>query len=338
MKMDGAIRLNRDIVHGPVRYQWLVAIVLAAAVPLTQSFTVAQMALPTVEQTIAPEVIQIGDPVTVVITVTHDRDAEVVFPDPLEPAPFEVLGQVRLSEEVDELVSRSRLELTATAFELGVLSFPTLELEVASPTGDSVVIVTGGAAVTVESVGRDESGELRDIKGPLAMPFEVRRLLPWLIAAAVVAFLAIWLCRRRRQRTPLEVPVPVIPQRPAHLVAWESLDALEASGLLDAGDIKTYHIRLSDIMRVYVNGRFGLDAMEMTTGEVVAGLRHQELDSSNVTNFRQLLDRCDLVKFAKFKPDLSECLDLVALARGLVDATKPAEPQGADTLETSQVA
>ena len=338
MKMDGVIQFDRDVVQAPMGCQRLVAIVLVAALALTSSLTVAQVALPTVEQTIAPEVIQIGDPVTVVITVTHDPDTEVVLPEPLDLAPFEVLGEVRLSEEVDEQLSRSRLELAATAFELGVLSFPTLELEVASPTGDSVVVVTDSAAVTVESVGRDESGELRDIKGPLAIPFEVLRLLPWLIVAAVAAFLVIWFYRRRRQRTPSEVPVPVIPQRPAHLVAWESLDALEASGLLEAGDIKTYHIRLSDIMRVYVNGRFGLDAMEMTTGEVVTGLRHQGIESSIVTQFRQVLDRCDLVKFAKFQPDLSECLDLMVLARELVDATKPVKPLVSDTPETSQVA
>ena len=274
MKMGGVIRFDRDVVQAPMRCQRLVAIVLVATLALTSSLTVAQVVLPTVEQTITPEVIQIGDPVTVVITVTHDPDAEVVFPEPLDLAPFEVLGEVRLSEEADEQLNRSRLELAVTAFELGVLPFPTLELEVASPTGDSVVVVTEGTAVTVESVGRDESGELRDIKGPLAIPFEVLRLLPWLIMAAVAAFLVIWFYRRRRQRTPSEVPVGVIPQPPAHLVAWESLDALEASGLLEAGNIKTYHIRLSDIMRVYVNGRFGLDAMEMTTGEVVTGLRH----------------------------------------------------------------
>ena len=338
MKMGGVIRFDRDVVQAPMRCQRLVAIVLVATLALTSSLTVAQVVLPTVEQTIAPEVIQIGDPVTVVITVTHDPDAEVVFPEPLDLAPFEVLGEVRLSEEADEQLNRSRLELAVTAFELGVLPFPTLELEVASPTGDSVVVVTEGTAVTVESVGRDESGELRDIKGPLAIPFEVLRLLPWLIMAAVAAFLVIWFYRRRRQRTPSEVPVGVIPQRPAHLVASESLDALEASGLLEAGNIKTYHIRLSDIMRVYVNGRFGLDAMEMTTGEVVTGLRHQGIESSIVTQFRQVLDRCDLVKFAKFQPDLSECLDLMVLARGLVDATKPVEPLVSDTPETSQVA
>ena len=115
MKMDGVIQFDRDVVQAPMGCQRLVAIVLVAALALTSSLTVAQVALPTVEQTIAPEVIQIGDPVTVVITVTHDPDTEVVLPEPLDLAPFEVLGEVRLSEEVDEQLSRSRLELAATA-------------------------------------------------------------------------------------------------------------------------------------------------------------------------------------------------------------------------------
>jgi len=108
-------------------------------------------------------------------------------------------------------------------------------------------------------------------------------------------------------------------------VAYESLDALEASGLLRLGEIKTYHIRLSDIVRVYTEGRFRIDAMEMTTGEVLVLLGHRGVGSSVVADFRQVLDRCDLVKFAKFRPEVTACHDLVPLGRHLVDLTRPAK-------------
>ena len=48
-------------------------------------------------------------------------------------------------------------------------------------------------------------------------------------------------------------------------MSLESLNALETSGLLELGELKTYHIRVSDIMRVYAEDRFGVEAMEMTT-------------------------------------------------------------------------
>jgi len=96
--------------------------------------------------------------------------------------------------------------------------------------------------------------------------------------------------------------------------------------LLELGEVKTYHIRVSDIMRVYVEGRFGVEAMEMMTGEVLDGLRWAGVASGAVADFRQLLERSDLVKFAKFRPDVPGCRDLVPLGRRLVDVTRPADP------------
>ena len=96
--------------------------------------------------------------------------------------------------------------------------------------------------------------------------------------------------------------------------------------LLERGEIKTYHIRLSDILREYVEGRFGVDAMEMTTGEVLDGLQRTDADRRAVGDVRRVLDRCDLVKFAKLRPAIPECRELFPLARRVVDVTTPVEP------------
>ncbi len=276
-----------------------------------------------------PAVLTVGDPVRLVVTVSHAPDARVVWPDAFELDPFELVD-MRLLEPVPEGTRvRSSAELTLTAFELGELTLPTFEVEVVDAAGDTVRLATNAAVVRVESVGRDEGGDIRDIKGPLAIPFSVVTLLPWLAGLAGLAILGVaayWLYRRYRRRQRPEVPAPVVPSRPAHKIALESLDALEASGLLELGEVKTYHIRVSDIMRVYAEGRFGVEAMEMTTGGVLDGLRRTGALSEVVADFRQLLDRCDLVKFAKFRPKVRACRDLVPLGRRLVDVTTPADP------------
>lgn len=300
----------------------VVAATVFLLVPLVAA---AQRDRPTLDTTLDPVVISVGDPVTVVVTVGHASDQEVVWPDPVAVDPFELLD-VRQAESAPEgNLVRSRLELTVTAFELGELSLPTFEVQVVDATGDTVTLSTDSATVTIESVGRDDGGEIRDIKGPLAVPFGVVSLLPWLAGLAGLAA-AVWLYRRYRRRTRPEVPAPSVPPRPAHEVAYESLDALEASGLLELGEVKTFHIRVSDIMRVYVEGQCGVEAMEMTTGEVLEGLRRNSAGSGVVADFRQLLERCDLVKFAKLRPGVSDCRELVPLGRRLVDRTKPATP------------
>ncbi len=309
---------------------WRLAAALAAslAAPTAAQDTApaARTVEPAVETSVSTATAAVGDPVTVVLTVRHAPDAEVRWPDPVEAAPFELLDPpVAQSAAVDGGVE-SRLELRVAAFELGELAFPPLDVEVVDAAGEVTALATEAAPVVIESVGRDEGGDIRDIKGPLAIPFAVVTLLPWIAALLILAATAAWLHRRYRGRTRPETVVPALPPRPAHEVAREALDALEAAGLLERGEIKTYHIRLSDIVRVYVEGRFGVDAMEMTTGEVLDGLLRTDADGGAVADVRRVLDRCDLVKFAKLRPAAPECRELLPLARRVVDVTAPVEP------------
>ncbi len=303
---------------------------LAAALPAVTS---GQTGLPAIDTTVGAQVISVGDQIAVTVTVTHAPETEVVWPDPIDVGPFELLASQAVAPDPGETPLTSRLELTVTAFELGELSIPPIEAQVVDAGGAATTLSTSAAVVSVESVGRDESGEIRDIRGPLAIPFDPRTLLPWLAGLALLAAGGYWLYRRYRGRRRPEQPAAVAPARPAHEVAYESLAALEASGLLELGEIKTYHIRISDIMRVYAEGRFGVDAMEMTTGELAEHLHRVGAGRGVVADFRALLERCDLVKFAKFRPDAAACRDLAPLGRRLVDVTTPAAPAPAAAAE-----
>lgn len=300
---------------------------LAAPAAAQESAPAGQAVETTVETTVSAATAAVGDPITVVVTVRHAADAEVRWPDPVDAAPFELFDApvARSAAGADGRVE-SRLELRVAAFELGELAFPSLDLEVVDAGGNATALATEAMAVAIESVGRDEGGDIRDIKGPLAIPFAVVILLPWLAALLAAAAVATWIYRRYGRRTRPEALVPALPPRPAHEVALEALAALEAAGLLERGEIKTYHIRLSDILRVYVEGRFGVDAMEMTTGEVIEGLDRTDAGTGVVADVRQLLDRCDLVKFAKLRPAVPRCRELAPLARRVVEVTAPVEP------------
>ena len=70
-----------------------------------------------------------------------------------------------------------------------------------------------------------------------------------------------------------------------------------------------------------MEGQLGVPAREMTTGEVVAGLRRAALGPDICAAFQRFLDRCDLVKFAKHRPSDDDSLALLADGRRLVDRT-----------------
>jgi hypothetical protein len=183
------------------------------------------------------------------------------------------------------------------------------------------VVSTDAFGVTVQSVGLDEGGDIRAIRGPLGIPIGVFYVLPWLLLIVALGALAYWFWRRSRRDDSPDRRSVIIP-RLAHEEAYEALDRLEASTLLQQGEIKRYHIEVSEIIRTYIEGRFDVYALEMTTGEVMDGLRTSGIDADAHQAFEAFLNRCDMVKFAKFRPTQDASRQTVTAARELLDRTR----------------
>lgn len=292
---------------------------------------------PRVVMEVDTTVIHVGDPVSVVLRVDHPAGWSVHWTDSLDVAPFEVLeyavtdagaaptGDAGAAPDRTGPAAgdgaRSVAALTITSFELGELDIPPIEIAVAGPDGAVRELVTDPFRIGVVSVGLDESGDIRDIRGPLGIARNWWALVPWVLLAAAVGGGAVYLYRQRRARPVVQVAKPKVPPRPFHLVALEALDELERSSLLERGRVKRWHVRVSEIIRTYVEGQLEVPALEMTTGEVVAGLRGAALGGGVTGAFHAFLARCDLVKFAKLRPGTDESRELLGAARSLVRMT-----------------
>ena len=277
--------------------------------------------------TVDTTMIHVGDPITVRLAVDHPEGWTVEWPDSFEIAPFEVLGVDRAAPgpAAEGAGLRSAATLVVTSFELGELEVPGIELAVTAPDGTARTLVTDPFRIGVESVGLDESGDLRDIKGPLSLARSWWGALPWVVLAlALAGAVGYYLHRRRRAAAESRPAVPRAPPRPFHELALEALRALEKSSLLERGQVKEYHVRISEIVRRYVEGQFQVPALELTTGEVADGMRRAALGAPITEAFRGFLDRCDLVKFAKLRPGADDSRALMERARGLVRMTSGA--------------
>jgi hypothetical protein len=303
-----------------------VAVALAALVP---SGAMAQA--PRVRTDLDTTLVSVGDRLQLTVTVEHAPGAAVVWPDSLSLEPFEVLGAELLApRNVEGRVVTGAL-LTLTVFELGDLEVPSFDFRVEGPDGSSTVVSTDAFGVTVQSVGLDEGGDIRAIRGPLGIPMSVIYVLPWLFLLVLLVLSAFWLWRRlRREDDSSPRRSVIIPPLP-HEEAYDALDRLEASDLLQRAEIKQYHIRVSEIIRTYVEGRFDVFALEMTTGEVMEGLREAGLDDDVFVAFDDFLRDCDMVKFAKHRPTPEACRRAMAAARELVDRTRGRVEDLADT-------
>ena len=298
---------------------------LAAIAALAGALSAPQE--PRVTMEVDTTLISVGDRLAVRFVVDHPADWTVQWADSLHLAPFELLGLEAAAPSPARSGEGMRSEARAvvTSFELGELELPSIEVAVAAPDGTVHTLLTDPFRIGVESVGIDESGDIRDIRGPLAVPRNWWGLAPWLLLAAAAAAGALHLHRRWRRRPVAAAAAPAPPPRPFHIVALERLDELEASSLLERGQVKTYHIRISEIIRAYVEGQLEVPALEMTTPEVVTGLRRASLSRPITDGMRDFLDRCDLVKFAKWRPGPDDARKLMDAARSLVSMTSGAE-------------
>ena len=174
------------------------------------------------------------------------------------------------------------------------------------------------AAVDVQS--------LRDIKPPLEV---TQSLLFYFIGGAVVfGFIAVsaFLYIRRRPQTLSVSPTEDNNAPLPHEVAYKELAAIEVSDLLKRGDVETYHTQIAYVLREYINARYQIPALELTTTALLHAMRRAPINGTCVERTQQLLANCDKVKFATYQPELSEASALIADARWIVDETKVPVP------------
>lgn len=162
--------------------------------------------------------------------------------------------------------------------------------------------------------------ELRDVKAPVAFPVSYIPILV-LLAVLIVSAVAYFIYRGRKLKK--TKPLPVEALKTAWEKACERLEALAKSGLLEQGEFSTYYLRLSDIVRQYMEDRFRIRAPEMTTEEFLAHLKGSPaLSAQQGGVLAEFLSSCDMVKFAKYLPRVEEARKNAQLARRLVDETK----------------
>lgn len=208
----------------------------------------------------------------------------------------------------------------------------------AIPPGAATGAMAGANAPSVTALG-NMTGPLaspttaQGNAGPLAVPagdmtdiLDIKPVLPatasiwtewqpWAALAAVallLALLAFWLWRRRK-------PKPVPPPPPPHETAAASLDLLERErGLAD----RDYYFRLSAVLRAYLDGRFGIAAMEMTADELLPRLNGLPLPSNLARDLRRLVRDAEPIKFSDARaPEGQRGKDL-ALVRDVVTRTR----------------
>jgi hypothetical protein len=161
--------------------------------------------------------------------------------------------------------------------------------------------------------------DIIDIKPPVALPRDLRPFILGGVAAfaLLVAGLGAWRYVRRRRNAHPAAP------KPAHVLAWEQLEQLERAGLVEAGLVHEYYVRLSDIFRHYLQNRFAIPAVEQTAQELLRAVKTLPGMSVGCKNStRDFLLHADLVKFAKYLPEHAAVQHSHQQVRDIIDQTR----------------
>jgi hypothetical protein len=171
-----------------------------------------------------------------------------------------------------------------------------------------------------------------DIKPPMGIPLKFGEIGGWFaltVGILAVLILGIWFAIKYRKYIPFLAPKPVVPP---HIVAIRQLEALRNQKLPQNNRHKQYYSAITDILREYIKGRFGIQAMEMTSAEILdavdAPRRDGLVDDKRYTDLRDTLQTADLVKFAKWVPEEEQNEAAWYNAYYFIEETKPADIDG----------
>ncbi|MBQ2163945.1 MAG: cell wall anchor protein, partial [Muribaculaceae bacterium] len=231
-------------------------------------------------------------------------------------------------------------DITLQAFDPGTYQLPAILYVVGGDTLRSKETLT----LTVDSIKVDPQGKIKDFKPVAEAPFKLLDWVPdfisdywwaWLAGLLLLAFgLYAYFKWYKKGINPLK---PVKKRLPPYEEAMQALSNLKSRNLWQNGQEKEYYTTLTDILRVYIDRRFGINAVEMTSTQIMDKIRQNEDAHIAKEQLNNVLEIADFVKFANMHTLADDNEIAFQRAVNFVEQTKPLpQPNEEDGKEDAQ--
>lgn len=251
--------------------------------------------------------ILIGGQFNIILNITHPSAVKVEWP--VLSDTFSLLEVVKrfpidtVPGNGEGMIKREQ-KILLTSFDSGFHVIPPIVVQY-KKSGDTATYTseTRPLLITVNTIPVDTTKAIKDIKEQVSVPYTWRDFLPYIIGLILIAVAGYLLYKyfKNRKKLPVERSVQIV-KRPAHEIALEALKELEDRKLWQQGNIKAYYTGLSDITRLFIENRWLVNALEMTTAEIMQIRIINSQRSDIITKLKSMLELSDLVKFAKVIP------------------------------------
>lgn len=249
--------------------------------------------------------ILIGEQTVLHLTVTTDKDKEVqiVIPNDTLMAGVEVLSLSKAdSTEIENNRMLIKQDILISSFDSSLYLLPPFKV---IDGVDTVYSNQIALKVSTVPVNVDKPEEFYDVKDIWKPPFVLADYYPLIYGVLLGLFLfcvIMYILQRLRNKQSLIPFKKQEPKLPPHEQAIKELDEIKQQKLWQQGRSKDYYTLITDTLRRYIVERFGINAMEMTSGEILEIIRKEQGADSVYANLKQILNLSDFVKFAKMNP------------------------------------
>ncbi len=254
--------------------------------------------------------ILIGEQTDLTLSVTADKGAKVKLPV-YKPNQYITPGVEVLDNSVSDtsqldngLVKISR-KYTLTSFDENLYYLPPMKVVVDGKTYKSKSLALKVLTVPVDTLHPEK---FYPPKGVQDNPFLWSEWEPtfWLsVLFVIMCVLTYYLWTRLKENKPVIARVRLVKKIPPHQRALKEIEGIREKKMSMQEDQKAYYTMLTDVLRKYIRERFGFNALEMTSSEIIARLQ-QDGDKKMIDELKELFTTADLVKFAKYSTLINE--------------------------------
>lgn len=282
---------------------------LSLCIILTAS-VLAASAQVSVEAVIDSIQIFVGQQAHVTLTATAKENAKVEFPQfkPMEYVTpgVEVLDRQELEQQAQDngFVSRSMV-YTMTSFDDTLYYIPPMTVKIDGKPYQSKSLALKVLTIEVDTLHAEQFFGPKDVQdnpfqwSDWEWPFWLSVLMLVLLSVAYYLYL------RLRDNKPIISHIRIVKRLLPHQKAMKEIEQIKADKMVSSENSKEYYTKLTDTLRKYIVERYGFNAMEMTSSEIIERLMASQ-DQKALDELRQLFTTADLVKFAKYSTLINE--------------------------------
>ena len=219
-------------------------------------------------------------------------------------------GEVERTADADSNVIVKQ-QLTLMTFDTGQVQVPPIALKYARSFDDPnrLKAYTDPIRLYSTTMTVDTTLAYKPIVEPIAAPVKFKEVFPWILGALVLVLIAlgIWYwSKHRKPKVDADGNIVRGPVIPPYDKAVGDLKRLREEKIWQSGKVKEYFSSLTDIAREYIEGQFGVNAVEMTTDDILEEIKPLHFPKETYDKLKDTMEVADLVKFAKYSASTLE--------------------------------